>query len=87
MGKVNGNYDYRQRFPQKNIGKKGKARKQFKIGGETGKSLIKYVYDDIRSHREELKSYVAILIEDDMDDQFFLESKIGRDYKVIEKNK
>ena len=43
---------------QKNIGKKGKARKQFKIDGKTGKSLIKYVYDDIRSHKEELKKYV-----------------------------
>lgn len=87
LEKVNGSYDYRQRFPQKNIGKKGKARKQFKIDGKTGKSLIKYVYDDIRSHKEELKKYAAILIEDDMDDQFFLQSKAGRDYEAIEKRK
>lgn len=71
LKKINCSYDYRQRFPQKNIGKKGKARKQFKIDGKTGKDLIKYVYEDIRKHKDELKKYAAILIEDDMDDQFF----------------
>lgn len=87
LKKINCSYDYRQRFPQKNIGKKGKARKQFKIDGKTGKDLIKYVYEDIRKHKDELKKYAAILIEDDMDDQFFLESKVGRDYGLIENRK
>lgn len=87
LEKINGHYDYRQRFPQKNVGKKGKARKQFKIDGKTGKTLIKFVYDDIRRHKEELSEYVAILIEDDMDDRFFLESKTKRDYDAIEKRK
>ena len=87
LEKINGSYDYRQRFLQKNVGKKGKARKQFKVDGKTGKALIKYVYDDIRKHKEELSKYAAILIEDDMDDQFFLKSKIERDYEAIEKRK
>lgn len=87
LEKINNFYDYRQRFPQKNIGKKGKTRKQFKIDGKTGKSLIKYVYDDIRKHKDELSEYAAVLIEDDMDDQFFSESRRNRDYEAIEKRK
>lgn len=87
LEKINPTYDYRQRFPQKNIGKKGKARKEFKIDGKTGVDLIRYVYSDVRDHKNELKDYAAILIEDDMDDQFFLESKTGRDYELIEKRK
>lgn len=87
LEKINGSYDYRQRFPQKNIGKKGKTKKLFKIDGKTGRSLIRYVYDDIRKHKDELRNYAAILIEDDMDNDFFLESKSGRDYELIEKRK
>lgn len=87
LEKINDSFDYRQRFPQKNIGKKGKARHKFSVDGKTGKDLIKYVYDDIRNHKDELDGYAAILIEDDMDDQYFLESKTGRDYQEIEKRK
>jgi len=87
LEKINCLYDYRQRFPQKNIGKKGKARKSFKVDGTTGTDLIRWVYNDIRKHKEELEKYSAILIEDDMDDHFFLETKTGRDYNLIEKRK
>lgn len=85
LEKINSSYDYRQRFPQKNKGKKG--RKLFNVNGETGSALISYVYEDVRKYKEELNQYVAILIEDDMDDQFFLDSKTGRDYGLIEKRK
>ena len=87
LEKMNDCYDYRQRFPQKNIGKKGKAKKKFKIEGQTGNSLLKYVYDDIRKYKDELSKYAAILIEDDMDDRFFLETKESRDYELIEQRK
>lgn len=85
LEKINSSYDYRQRFPQKNKGKKG--RKLFKVNGETGSELMSYVYEDVRKYKEELNQYVAILIEDDMDDRFFLDSKTGRDYELIEKRK
>ena len=81
LEKINNSYDYRQRFPQKNKGKKG--RKLFKVNGETGSELMSYVYEDVRKYKEELNQYVAILIEDDMDDRFFLDSKTGRDYELI----
>ena len=87
LEKINSTYDYRQRFPQKNIGKKGKLKSEFKIDGKTGTDLIRYVYDDVSKHSSELKDYAAILIEDDMDDRFFLPSKVMRDYELIEKKK
>ena len=87
LEKINNTFDYRQRFPQKNIGKKGKARTHFKVDGKTGADLIKWIYDDIRNHKEAFQKYHGILIEDDMDDQFFLPSKTGRDYAEIEARK
>ena len=48
LQKINHAYDYRQRFPQKNIGKKGKSRKTFKITGTTGDELIREVYSDMK---------------------------------------
>ncbi len=87
LEKINCSYDYRQRFPQKNIGKKGKARKHFKVDGTTGTALIRWIYNDVRNHKDELGKYTAILIEDDLDENFFLESKKGRDYTLIEKRK
>lgn len=41
LQKINDQFDYRQRFPRKNIGKKGKARSDFKIAGTTGAALEK----------------------------------------------
>lgn len=87
LEKINDSFDYRQRFPQKNIGKKGKSRKHFTVDGKTGVALIRWIYDDMRNHTEEFKKYSGILIEDDLDDQFFLLSKTGRDYSKIETRK
>ena len=87
LEKINNRYDYKQRFPQKNIGKKGKTRKEFVIDGKTGSALLKWIYQDIRAHKDEFEQYKAILIEDDMDDQFFLESKERRDFEEIENRK
>lgn len=87
LQKINSRFDYRQRFPQKNIGKKGKSRTHFKIDGKTGTALIKWIYDDIRNHKDEFKKYSGILIEDDLDDLFFLQSGTGRDYPKIEARK
>lgn len=87
LEKINSRLDYRQRFPQKNIGKKGKSRTHFKVDGKTGSALIKWIYDDIRNHKEDFQKYSGILIEDDLDDQFFLQSKTGRDYSRIEARK
>lgn len=81
LRKVNDRYDYRQRFPQKNIGKKGKSRA--KIVGTTGKDLVRKMYADLGNHKAELSKVAAILIEDDMDDQYFLVSGYGRNYAMI----
>ena len=35
LEKINDSFDYRQRFPQKNIGKKGKSRNNFRDDGKT----------------------------------------------------
>ena len=87
LRKINYNLDYRQRFPERTIGKKGKSRKFLKIQGETGEALLKIAYDDMRKHSEELHEYNAILIEDDLDDQFFIQDKTIRDYGELEKRK
>ena len=87
LEKINRNYDYRQRFPQKNIGKKGKERTKITIDGTTGSALIKWIYSDLRRHGKELTDYSAIIIEDDLDDNYFLESGTKRDYELIEKRK
>ena len=65
LEKINSRLDYRQRFPQKNIGKKGKSRTHFKVDGKTGSALIKWIYDDIRNHKEDFQKYSGILIEED----------------------
>ena len=87
LGKVNCNIDYRQRFPERTIGKKGKSRRTLKIQGETGDALLKIAYEDMRKHSEELRSFAAILLEDDLDNQFFTEDKSSRDYEALEKRK
>lgn len=87
LEKINSNYDYRQRFPQKGVGKKGKTKRNFKITGATGTDLLNEVYHDMRNHTEEIKGFQAILIEDDMDDQYFLKGECVRDYARIENRK
>ncbi len=87
LQKINDQFDYRQRFPRKNIGKKGKARSDFKIAGTTGAALVKKVYEDMGKHREILKDYSAVLIEDDIDEHYFKDDGDGRDYDVIESRK
>ncbi|MCD7746068.1 MAG: DUF4276 family protein [Lachnospiraceae bacterium] len=87
LNEINDKYDYRQRFPQKSIGKKGKKRKFVHIEGTTGEDLIKAVYSDLREHKKELVDFEAILIEDDVDDNYFLVDGYGRDYEKIEKRK
>lgn len=87
LEKINNQYTYLQRFPQKNIGKKNKSRADLKIDGKTGTNLIRWIYDDMRVHKKDFSKYSAILIEDDLDDQFFLESKEKRDYEQIEERK
>ncbi len=84
LNKINNTLDYRQRFPQKNIGKKGKSRAQFKVDGQTGAELIRWIYNDMKGHKRELQGYCAVLIEDDMDQQYFLPSKERRDYEKIQ---
>lgn len=49
LEKINSNYDYRQRFPQKGVGKKGKTKRNFKITGATGTDLLNEVYHDMRN--------------------------------------
>lgn len=87
LEKINDRYDYRQRFPQKNIGKKGKARKDYKVAGTTGAALVREACGDMRRHSEVLREYSGILIEDDLDDQYFLPDGTGRDHEKIEVRK
>lgn len=48
LEKINGSYDYRQRFLQKIIGKKNKPRTtQREIDGASGQDLLKRVYGDL----------------------------------------
>lgn len=87
LKKINGNFEYMQRFPRKNIGKKGKERKNFEVKGTTGTELIKKAYADMRKHKEILRNYSAILIEDDMDEHYFKQGTNERDYDEIEVRK
>ncbi len=87
LEKINSNYDYRQRFPQKTVGKKGKTKKNFELTGATGSELLTQVYRDMKNHTKELQNFQAILIEDDMDEQYFLEGGHVRDYEKIEERK
>lgn len=87
LQKINDTFEYWQRFPQKNIGKKGKSRSVFQIHGETGANLIGKVYADLEKHKADLLDCAAILIEDDMDDQYLRKDMSGRDYEGIEARK
>lgn len=87
LRKINNDFEYMQRFPKKNIGKKGKRRKKFELNGTTGTELIKKAYEDMRKHKDILRNYSAILIEDDMDDKYFKQGAKGRDYSKIEVRK
>lgn len=83
LEEINDSYTYMQRFPQKIKGKKGKDRKQFSVDGRTGTDLEKYIYADLRKYKEELKDYCGIIIEDDLDDRFFDQTKRERDFQKI----
>lgn len=84
LGKINDKYNYVQRFPEKNIGKKGKSKKIMKINGTTGQLLIKKVYEDLESHKEDFSDVHAILIEDDLDDRYFVQGECVRNYIEID---
>lgn len=71
LRKINAAYDYRQWLPNKTVKKKGMPKKiDPMVNGLTGTTLIRKVMHLVEAHKEELKGYVAILIEDDMDDRF-----------------
>lgn len=88
LRKINNSFEYWQRFPQKNIGKKGKTRREeLQVHGETGVDLIRKVYNDLEKHKDDLKDCAAILIEDDMDEKYLRKDMSGRDYEGIEVRK
>lgn len=90
LRRINPNLNYRQRCPNKPKGKKGIAiqGKTLKgimpcMSGLTGEQLIKFMYQDIDRHPEEISPCSAILLEDDLDGRFHsLSSKEINAYRI-----
>lgn len=69
---INNRYNYIQFLPNKTIKKKGMPKNiSDDINGLTGNSLLQKVYKIIDAHKEEIKIYSAIIIEDDLDGGFY----------------
>ena len=72
LRKINNNYEYKQYLPNKTIKKKGDSKTiSPKISGLTGSALLEKIYTIIQNHSIEIAQYSAILIEDDLDGNFY----------------
>lgn len=68
---INNHYNYIQFLPNKTIKKKGMPKNISKdISGLTGKALLNKIYKIIAAHKDEIKKFSAIIIEDDLDGLF-----------------
>ena len=92
LSKINDNLNFNQMCPNRT--KRRKVRGDVEsvternlignVSGLTGASLTKYVYKYLDDYQAEIKSYDAIIIEDDLDGSFF---EIGSDgFKKSSKN-
>ena len=80
LKKVNANLSFKQFCPNKpkrrwvpGLSLNDQPKIESDLSGLTGASLIRYVNEYIDDHSDELQEYDAVLIEDDLDDRFFIE--------------
>lgn len=72
LKKINNNFEYKQYLPNKTIKKKGDSKTiSRKISGLTGSALLEKIYTIIQNHPIEIAQCSAILIEDDLDGNFY----------------
>lgn len=80
LQKINGNIFLKQFCPNKPPRRRipdVKAQLVKEVSGLTGPGLIKYIYQYIKNHPEELKEFDAVLIEDDLDGRYTMQKTEG----------
>ena len=84
LKRVNPNVNFKQFCPNKSkrrwtpgLPLNAQPKIENNLNGLTGPALIKYINDYIDNHLDELQEFDAILIEDDLDNRFFIEQIPG----------
>lgn len=84
LKRVNPNVNFKQFCPNKpkrrwtpGLPLNAQPKIENNLNGLTGPALIKYINDYIDDHLDELQEFDAILIEDDLDNRFFIEQIPG----------
>lgn len=84
LKRVNPNVNFKQFCPNKpkrrwtpGLPLNAQPKIENNLNGLTGPALIKYINDYIDNHLDELQEFDAILIEDDLDNRFFIEQIPG----------